>query len=62
MEKDERLEELCREFPTLEDGEKDYILGVSQALSFATSIQRKWPENEKPDKDCKDTFSHSEEK
>jgi hypothetical protein len=45
MEKDERLETLYREFSTLEEGEKDYILGVSHALSFAVSIQQKQPES-----------------
>jgi hypothetical protein len=51
MEQDERLETLCREFSTLEEDEKDYILGVSHALSSAVSIQQKQPESvgdEKP--------------
>jgi hypothetical protein len=45
MEQDERLETLCREFSTLAEDEKDYILGVSHALSSAMSIQPKLPES-----------------
>jgi hypothetical protein len=50
MEKDKRLEKLWREFPTLKEGEKDYILGISQALLCVTSIWRKTPDAQKRDK------------
>jgi hypothetical protein len=57
MEKDERLEALCKEFSSLEDSEKDYILGVSQAMSFAMSVERKQKDARSesmkpPDKPC----------
>jgi hypothetical protein len=32
MKTDKRLKTLCEEFTSLEEAEKDYILGVSQAL------------------------------
>jgi hypothetical protein len=35
MKTDERLETLCKEFEDLEEPEKDYILGVSEALSHS---------------------------
>jgi hypothetical protein len=35
MKTDERLETLCKEFSDLEEPEKDYILGVSEALSHS---------------------------
>jgi len=35
MEIDERLETLCNQFADLEEPEKDYILGVSQALAHS---------------------------
>ena len=38
MKIDERLNTLCREFSDLEEAEKDYILGVSQALAHSVSI------------------------
>jgi len=33
VETDERLETLCEEFTELEEPEKDYLLGVTQALA-----------------------------
>jgi hypothetical protein len=38
MKTDERLKTLCEEFSSLEEAEKDYILGVSQALIHSVSI------------------------
>jgi hypothetical protein len=35
MKVDEQLETLCKEFAGLEEPEKDYILGVSEALSHS---------------------------
>jgi hypothetical protein len=32
---DERLETLCKEFTDLKEPEKDYILGVSEALTHS---------------------------
>ena len=38
MKIDEHLNALCREFINLEEVEKDYILGISQALAHSVSI------------------------
>ena len=38
MKIDERLNTLCREFIDLDEAEKDYILGISQALAHSISI------------------------
>ena len=35
MEKDRKLDRLCKEFVTLDAGEKDYIIGISKALAFS---------------------------
>jgi hypothetical protein len=40
----ERIHELSADWETLEDGEKDYILGISRALFFAA----KEPESRGP--------------
>ena len=39
METDERLEILCEEFAALPEPEKDYILGVSQALAHSVVVR-----------------------
>jgi hypothetical protein len=35
MEKDLKLDKLCKEFVSLDTGEKDYIIGISKALAFS---------------------------
>ena len=39
METDERLETLCEEFTDLEEPEKDYLLGVTQALAHFVFVK-----------------------
>ena len=39
METDKRLEILCEKFTDLKEAEKDYILGISQALAFSASVK-----------------------
>jgi hypothetical protein len=50
MVKDPQLEKLYTEFATLDDREKEYILGVSQALAFSLKYKTEKPqaESEKP--------------
>jgi hypothetical protein len=45
MEKDIKLEKLCREFVSLDAREKDYILGISKALDFSIHRQGILPGN-----------------
>ena len=35
MNKEEKLEKLCKDFSMLKDDKQDYILGILQALVFA---------------------------
>jgi hypothetical protein len=35
VEKDLKLDKLCKEFASLDTGEKDYIIGISKALAFS---------------------------
>jgi hypothetical protein len=41
MEKDPKLDKLCKEFVSLDTGEKDYILGISRALDFSLQQQNR---------------------
>jgi hypothetical protein len=35
MGKDLKLDKLCKEFVSLDTGEKEYIIGISKALAFS---------------------------
>jgi len=35
MNKEEKLEKVCKDFSMLNEGQQDYILGILQALVFA---------------------------
>ena len=37
MNKDEKLEKICKDFSMLNEEQQDYILGIMQALAFANS-------------------------
>jgi hypothetical protein len=37
MNKDEKLEKICKDFSMLKEEQQDYILGIMQALVFAKS-------------------------
>ncbi|MCL2185540.1 MAG: hypothetical protein FWB86_06775 [Treponema sp.] len=37
MNKDDKLEKVCKDFSTLKEDQQDYILGILQALVFAKS-------------------------
>jgi len=52
MNKDEKLDKVCKDFSSLKEEQQDYILGILQALVFAknTSIQS---DTEKPSKPAK---------
>jgi hypothetical protein len=39
MENDIKLDKLCQEFVSLDAREKDYIIGISQALAFSLQQQ-----------------------
>jgi hypothetical protein len=39
MEKDIKLDKLCQEFVSLDAQEKEYIIGISQALAFSAQQQ-----------------------
>jgi uncharacterized FlgJ-related protein len=41
METNDRLKTLCEQFSALKESEKDYILGISQALAFSSSMESK---------------------
>ncbi|MDR1786386.1 MAG: hypothetical protein LBR23_08025 [Spirochaetaceae bacterium] len=35
MGKSEKLDKVCKDFSSLQEGQQDYILGIAQALAFA---------------------------
>ncbi|MDR2542815.1 MAG: hypothetical protein LBC80_05120 [Treponema sp.] len=49
MNKDERLEKVCKDFSMLNEEQQDYILGILQALVFAktTGCQPEPPKKKK---------------
>ena len=48
MIQDEKLEKVCNDFSKLSEEQKDYILGILQALVFAKSSYNNQSESEKP--------------
>ena len=51
MNKEEKLEKVCKEFSMLNEEQQDYILGILQALVFAKNNDNKTnPEKAKPNK------------
>ncbi|MCL2805901.1 MAG: hypothetical protein FWD26_08190 [Treponema sp.] len=40
MENDKKLKKMCENFSELSDEQKDYILGILQALVFANSANK----------------------
>ncbi|MDR2543681.1 MAG: hypothetical protein LBC80_09595 [Treponema sp.] len=49
MDKDEKLEKVCRDFSMLNEEQQNYILGILQALVFAktTGCQPEHPKQKK---------------
>jgi len=49
MNKDEKLEKVCKDFSMLSGEQQDYVLGILQALVFAKSASSQNDENQPSD-------------
>jgi len=45
MNKDEKLEKICKDFSILNEEQQDYILGIMQALVFAKTVNQTASQN-----------------
>jgi len=51
MNKEEKLEKVCKDFSKLNEEQQDYVLGIMQALVFAKSASDKDESNKMLSKD-----------